>query len=376
MKKPIRLCLAAAVIYAIAGSAHAQTTPPATGGTTVSGQTTQMDTLASNKGQTQVANKIAADFTVLAGSRDNAVALVNALRNGTPATLTASTTGTGTGTTPPADTTITPPTGKMGWGNVFISLALAQKVLTQAGITEPTAADLQAALLGGDIVGADGKTVTLQGVLTLRADGMGWGQIAHVQNTKLGPVVSSIKSANQRIATLPSTPDKGTTIASADGGKATAKTAKAAASASAKSGVTTASGTPASSKGMTTAANAQGHGQSSKGITTASGASASTHGNQGGKGLTTAAGGSAGSAGIVSAEAGVKGNGHAYGRGLVTAAGGNAATVSTAAMRAGTSSSVVSASGAVSSSGITSAHGAGSGQGNGNANGKGHGKGG
>ena len=214
----------------------AQTTGTgATTGTSTTGlntQTTTMDKLAASKGQTLVANKTASSFTTLAGSTANALALVNGLRSGTPITLTAATTtgttgsagtttGTGsttgtttgatTGTGTAAGTTITPPTGKMGWGNVFISLSLAQKVLTQAGITQPTAAQLQTALLGGALTGADGKTTTMKGVLQLRADGMGWGKIAQVYGTKLGPVVSEIKSANKQIASAPTTGTTGTT---------------------------------------------------------------------------------------------------------------------------------------------------------------------
>ena len=50
---------------------------------------------------------------------------------------------------------------------------------------------------------ADGTTATLKGVLEMRADGMGGGQIARDEVTKLGPVVSSIKLAGVKVATLP-----------------------------------------------------------------------------------------------------------------------------------------------------------------------------
>jgi hypothetical protein len=35
----------------------------------------------------------------------------------------------------------------------------------------------------------------------MRADGMGWGQIAHTLGTKLGPIVASMKSGNTYLAT-------------------------------------------------------------------------------------------------------------------------------------------------------------------------------
>ena len=70
-------------------------------------------------------------------------------------------------------------TRPMGWGNVNRALSLAQSELAAEGITQPTASQLKVALTGGTLVTADGGSVQLQGVLTLRSQGMGWGQIAH-----------------------------------------------------------------------------------------------------------------------------------------------------------------------------------------------------
>jgi hypothetical protein len=139
---------------------------------------------ATDRGQTLVAGKIASGFNNFAGSKENSIALVKALHDGTHATLIHKTPATTPGGTPTTTTTTTydPPTGKMGWGNVKISLALAQDSLTRAGITRPTAEQLQAALSGGKVTvnNADGTTTTttLRGVLRMRADGMGWGEIA------------------------------------------------------------------------------------------------------------------------------------------------------------------------------------------------------
>jgi hypothetical protein len=140
---------------------------------------------AMDRGRTLVAGKIASGFDNFAGSKENSIALVNALHNGTHATLTHKTPATTPGGTPTTTTTTyDPPTGKMGWGNVKISLELAQRSLTRAGITRPTAEQLQAALSGGKVMvkNADGTTATttLRGVLRMRADGMGWGEIAKV----------------------------------------------------------------------------------------------------------------------------------------------------------------------------------------------------
>src|SRR5262249_19465656 len=128
MKTTMRT-LAAVVMLAMAPLAPAATTA---GSGDLDTQAQALDTTAANKGQTQVAANIAAFFTTLAGSKDNAVALVTALRTGSEVTLT-TTTGTGaTATT--TKTTFTSPTGPMGWGNVKIALALAQDALIKAGI--------------------------------------------------------------------------------------------------------------------------------------------------------------------------------------------------------------------------------------------------
>lgn len=319
----------------------------------IDSQAQQMNTLTKNAGQTNVANRIAVDFTTLAGSRDNATTLVTALRNGTAVTLTTTTTGgtptgttTGSGTstgTGATSTTFTPPTGKMGWGNVFISLALAQNVLTQAGITQPTSANLQAALMGGTVTGADGKTITLTGILQQRASGMGWGQIAQSYGVKLGPVVSSIKASNHRLASTSTTTNQTTstttgtrsTTARTDGDK--------------------------SKNGIKVASNA-----SSTGLTTAAGTTAGSVGN---RGLTTAAG-----AVSMGSE-----HGHGHGEGIVTASGSAAGAGATAAIQNANSSvnvgaGIVSATGAsVTSSGIISAQGGGQGQRQGHGKGKGGG---
>src|SRR5512139_155137 len=157
-----------------AGDSGGTSTPPPATTTTLS------------PGKTKVAAKFAAPFATMVGSQDSAVALATALRTGTPVTLTYTTTVDGVATT--TTTTFTPPTKPMGWGNVSHALALAQFALAQQGITNPTGDQLQAALIGGDITTADGKTVTLAGVLQQRADGMGWGKIAQSYGTTMGAV--------------------------------------------------------------------------------------------------------------------------------------------------------------------------------------------
>ncbi|MGH8831327.1 MAG: hypothetical protein ACREXV_09555 [Polaromonas sp.] len=86
-----------------------------------------------------------------------------------------------------------PATSTMGYGNVNIALSLAQTALAKEGITNPTPAQLAAALNGGTITTAKG-TVSMAGVLGQRSQGMGWGQIAKSMGVNLGSIVSASHS--------------------------------------------------------------------------------------------------------------------------------------------------------------------------------------
>jgi hypothetical protein len=230
-------------------------------------QTRQMDSLTSTRGEATVSGRISSDFSTFAGSTANSDALVTGLRNGTDVTL-ATTDAKGVTTS----TTFTPPTGKMGYGNVYTSLALAKQQLAGLGITEPTAQQMQAALVGGTVTTSSGQTTTMTGVLELRAQGMGWGQIAQSYGYKLGPVVSGMKASNAKV----------TAQAAAGSTSATTSTSSTAGN---RSGIVTGAG----------AANT-GHGQ----------------GHAYGRGIVTGAGTSA---------TGGPGSGNAYGRGIVTGGG-------------------------------------------------------
>jgi len=227
--------------------------------TTLTTHSQQMDSLATSRGEGAVSGKISGEFMDFAGSQKNSDALVTGLRNGTSITLT-STDAKGMTTS----ATFTPPTGKMGYGNVYTSLALAKQNLAAAGITDPTAAQIEAAMMGGTVTAPNGQTTTLTGVLQLRAQGMGWGQIAQQYGYKLGPVISGMKSSNASLT-----------------------------AARASSGATAATGA-AGSSGVVTAGDAAGGGQ----------------GKAYGRGIVTGAGTTPGS-----------GNDNAYGRGIVTGGG-------------------------------------------------------
>jgi hypothetical protein len=117
-------------------------------------------------------------YSKFAGSESNAHALVTGLRNDTQVRL-------------DGPTRFTPPTDPMGYGNVDISLALAKATLASHGIRNPTSEEIKAALVGGTITAKSGERVTLPGVLTLRAQGLGWGQIAQKHGFKLGEVMGN-----------------------------------------------------------------------------------------------------------------------------------------------------------------------------------------
>lgn len=238
----------------------------------------QTDTLAARHGATRVESRIAGDFTTFAGSEANAQNLVTGLRNGTPITLTGTSSTGGTSTT---TLIIDNPTRPMGYGNVTISLALAKQQLAGYGITNPTAEQLQAALTGGTITTSSGQAVTLNGILAQRAAGMGWGAIANAQGVKLGQVISGLKSANARIAST-------TTTTAGSGGVTTATGARVQSNASAGapgqnrstaatgSGIVTATGNrPAVGVGMGAGAGAKAGGG---GIVTGAGTAASVQG--------------------------------------------------------------------------------------------------
>lgn len=153
------------------------------------------------------AGRIASQFESLAGSPENAASLVAGLRSGSEITLTTADPATGV--------SFTPPTRPMGYGNVTRALSLAQRQLAAQGIVEPTPEQLRMALNGGTttIVDSSGATQTVQttGVLQLRSQGMGWGQIAHQL---------SLSPSNRPLAATGSTSTTTTTstAASAQGG--------------------------------------------------------------------------------------------------------------------------------------------------------------
>lgn len=159
-------------------------------------QSTRMDRYSNASGQTAVNSKTTADFSRFYG-QDNAKLIAGGLRSGTEIHLVSY--GGADGKTIISEANFTPPTGSMGNGNVYISMALARQQLINAGINQPTAEQIQTSMVGGTLV-PGGQPVT--GVLQMRASGMGWGQIAHSLGVNLGHVISGMKSANAALARI------------------------------------------------------------------------------------------------------------------------------------------------------------------------------
>lgn len=144
-------------------------------------------------------SRLAASYATWAGSTANAQSLVNGLSTGNSVNLSGST----------GSTSFSPSTGKLGVGETGIALSLAKAILEKQGITNPTPAQISAALNGGLISSATG-TMSVPGVLSQRASGMGWGEIAQAMGVKLGAVVSASKTDKSKAAqagTKPHTKD-------------------------------------------------------------------------------------------------------------------------------------------------------------------------
>ena len=131
----------------------------------------------------QNADTLVQRYADLAGSEQNAKALVSGLREGSEVKLNG------------GKTTVTfdPPTQKMGYGNIDNALALAEASLKAQGISNPTPEQLKASLTG---------------VLQMRADGKGWGQIADSLGFKLGEVKRSEKAERVDRVDKPARPEK------------------------------------------------------------------------------------------------------------------------------------------------------------------------
>lgn len=172
-----------------------------------------------SSGSSTPANNISNEYSYFLKNVDSRQ-VVNDLRNGQWTTTT-----TDPQTNVTTTTTEALPTGKMGFGNVKISLALAQESLRQQGIMQPTSEQLHTSLMGGQVVPGD-STTTTNGILQMRAEGMGWGQIAQKYDVKLGQLMSGKQPAATTTTSTTSTTTTSKGITTANGKSSTTVTGK------------------------------------------------------------------------------------------------------------------------------------------------------
>ena len=107
--------------------------------------------------------RIAAHYASWAGGKSNADSLVNGLRTGNSITLvTAGPNNTRSMAGFTAQTTMTP-------AEISAALGSAKSTLSRMGIRQPTAEQIQAALIGGEITPVKGKPQLVQGSVALKA---------------------------------------------------------------------------------------------------------------------------------------------------------------------------------------------------------------
>lgn len=290
-----------AVMMILSPAVFAETTDPSagtmepspsmdmTGGDSMTGDTMTGAETTTSTNNGQVVQNLSASFEGFLG--DQAQTVVEGLRNGEEFTLTSSYTDA-SGTQQTETITIEPPTSKMGYGNVKITLKMAENLLNQAGIEQPTAIQLETALLGGSLTTSDGTIVDVDGVLTLRSEGMGWGQIAKQYDTKVGALLGNAnsKSVNNASSSKGSniTTASGDAVGSRGNGNAKVKSHDGGKGHAYGQGIVSASGSSigAGASFKTTGSGKVHHGGGhaiGQGITTAGGGSA-THSNAGGLG--------------------------------------------------------------------------------------------
>ena len=107
-------------------------------------------------------SRIISQYSSWAGSRANSEALVNGLRHGTTNTLVT--------TAPDRSVSLAgfTPEGPLGEDEISRALGGAQRALHRLGVVHPTAEQIQAALIGGDIALGSGRTQSLPALVAVR----------------------------------------------------------------------------------------------------------------------------------------------------------------------------------------------------------------
>lgn len=118
-----------------------------------------------------------------------------------------------------------PATGALGYGETRLALKLAQATLAQEGVTQPSGAQIQAALHGGTLDTANGPKA-LPGVLPQRAQGVSWGAMAQSAGMSVEDLIPPKSAAPKKAAVRKSAKAKATKkVAGKQAAKTGAKTA-------------------------------------------------------------------------------------------------------------------------------------------------------
>ena len=146
-----------------------------------------VSTTTAGKGGAVTAGALVERYSALLGSPENAKSLVNGLRSQSEVVLVGPSSAPSRcipgRPCPPSNETVkfTPPTEPMGFGNVDLALAMMEADLKGKSVTSVKPRHIKAALVGGEPDGG----VTFEGILKLRAEGKGWGEIADLLGFKL-----------------------------------------------------------------------------------------------------------------------------------------------------------------------------------------------
>lgn len=145
-----------------------------------------------------IVDRAVTQFATVTCTEDNARKLIEALHSGNEVTLTSD----------KGESVTFKPTLPLGYGEAYLAMSLAVETLRQNGITGcATPEQWRSVLIGGPLSGATSisavssssasasSTSNFPGILVLRQQGQGWGQIAQTTHVQLGTVVSSAQSS-------------------------------------------------------------------------------------------------------------------------------------------------------------------------------------
>ena len=166
--------------------------------TALEAQARLLDAAAAQRNPNEIAERVAAPFATFAGSSANALNLVKGMRSGKVIAL-----RTEHRDRPAELVAFNAANGPLEWGDVHAALSVAQSVLARNGITRPTGAQIQAALIGGKVTTDEGNTFEHEGVLKLRHMGAPWDRIAQASGARSSTLANGIVKTQAKLLELP-----------------------------------------------------------------------------------------------------------------------------------------------------------------------------